>query len=451
MNNPKIALSPKIKNFVYFQPEVLRMLLLGFSAGLPLLLVLGTLSLLLKDAGVSRSDIGYASWIGLAYSIKVLWAPLVDNIKLPFVESLFGKRRSWLLLCQIGICFCLVSISYIDASLHLEKVIIFALVTAFFSATQDIVIDAFRVESNEDKTQGAAAGMYIMGYRLAMILAGAGALYLADAGSWEFSYQIMALCMAIGLIGWLLSPEPEHKTVAVGNSELEKRISNKLFSNSSHSLKDNQFVKIIIRSIFSPIVDFLLRFKWWGIVIIAFIATFRLSDIVMGVMAGVFYRDLGFTNSEIATISKLYGLIMTIVGALLGGYFANKLHILRCLFTASVLVILTNLLFTYMAGEPKSTNLLIAVISMDNLVGGFALGVLMTYLASLVNKEFTATQYALYTSLMTLFGKILGGFSGADVDAWGYELFFTYSAILGVPALLINIALMYREKMLNKK
>lgn len=461
MKNNTIKLQSYVKGFVYFHPEVIRMLLLGFSAGLPYLLVMGTFSWLLKDAGISRTDIGFASWIGLAYSIKVVWSPLVDNLKIPLLHRWFGKRRSWLFVAQVGIAFCLLAIAVTDAGTHTARIIGFALATAFLAATQDIVVDAFRVESVDEKKQGAASAMYIMGYRLAMIAAGAGALMLANeevGGSWEYSYMVMALLMSVGLIGWLLSPEPPHVEREVGTSELDHKVTNHLLQAvPTTQQKLRSFIQTssisqhIIRAIISPFVDFIIRYRWWGLVIIAFIMAFRVSDLVMGVMTNVFYDDMGFSKYEVAKISKIYGLIMTILGAFIGGIAVNRVNILKCLFTGSLLVMLTNLLFAYMATQPKSNELLIGVISIDNLAGGFAQGVLMAYFATLVNKEFTATQYALYTSLMTLVGKILGGFSGADIDRWGYEFFFIYTTFLGIPAVLLVMALMYREKKTQEK
>ncbi|NVJ67033.1 MAG: MFS transporter [Gammaproteobacteria bacterium] len=435
----------------------MRMLLLGFSAGIPYLLVFGTFSLLLKDAGVSRSEIGFVSWIGLTYSIKVLWSPVVDNLKLPIIGNLFGKRKSWLLVTQLGIIACLVGISVSEVSPeNYATVVWFAFFTAFLAATQDIVIDAFRIESNDDKKQGAAAATYIMGYRMAMIVTGAGALVLAEHYSWETSYQIMALCMGVGLLGWLLSPEPEHKFEPLGESKLEKRISNKfvsLFSDQAtqQRIQNNKGFQYFVKAILSPFVDFFTRYKWWAFAIIAFILTYRISDIVMGTMANVFYDDMGFTKSEIAAVSKVYGLLMTIIGAFVGGYVVNKVKILNALMWGIILVIATNLLFAYMSTQPKDLNFLVAVISADNLAGGFSMGVLLSYMAMLVNKDFTATQYALFSSLMTLTGKFVGGFSGVNIDNWGYPIFFTYSAFLGVPAMILIFLLMYREKKLQKQ
>lgn len=454
----RIKLPKSVRNFVYFQPEVFRMLFLGFSAGLPLLLVLGTLSLLLKDAGISKSEIGFASWIGLAYSIKVLWSPVVDNFKLPILSRLLGKRRSWLLFSQVGIALGLFMISQTDAGTDTQRLVVFALITAFLSATQDIVIDAFRVESNDDKKQGAAAATYIMGYRIGMIVAGAGALKIAASYDWEVSYQIMAICMGVGILGGLLSPEPPHKKQVLGETELEKDISEKLLkplANNKETLKEkvqnHPAFMYFVKAILSPFVDFFRRYKWWGLVIIAFILSFRVSDIVLGVMTNVFYDDMGFTKDEIADYSKIYGLIMTIVGAFIGGYVVNKVKILWCLLWGIILVILTNLLFAYMASQPKDVGFLIAVISADNMAGGFSMGVLMAYFATLINEEFTATQFALYTSLMTLTGKVLGGFSGVNIENWGYPMFFTYAASLGIPALLLILALLYRDKTLQQK
>lgn len=458
MNSIRLKLPKSVREFVYFQPEVFRMLFLGFSAGLPLLLVLGTLSLLLKDAGISRSEIGFASWVGLAYSIKVLWSPVVDNFKLPILSRLLGKRKAWLLLAQIGVACGLYMISQTDAGSNTERLLVFALITAFLSATQDIVIDAFRVESNDDKKQGAAAATYIMGYRLGMIMAGAGALKLAASYDWTISYQVMAACMGVGILGCLLSPEPPHKKVVLGESELEQNISRRLlkpFQKSYHkkvdAIQSNRFFQHVVKGILSPFVDFFLRYKWWGIVIIAFILSFRVSDIVLGVMTNVFYDDMGFTKDEIANYSKIYGVIMTILGAFIGGYVVNKIKILYCLLWGIILVILTNLLFAYMATQPKDVSFLIAVISADNMAGGFSMGVLMAYFATLINKEFTATQFALYTSLMTLTGKIIGGYSGVNIDNWGYPMFFTYAALLGLPALVFILALLYRDRLMIKK
>jgi len=454
----RIKLPDSVRNFVYFQPEVFRMLFLGFSAGLPLLLVLGTLSLLLKDAGISRSEIGFASWIGLAYSIKVFWSPIVDNFKLPILSKLLGKRKSWLLFAQIGIAIGLYMISQTDAGTDTQRLVIFALITAFLSATQDIVIDAFRVESNDDKKQGAAAATYIMGYRIGMIVAGAGALKLAASFDWEVSYQIMAICMGVGILGGLLSPEPPHKKQVLGETELEKDISEKVLrplakrkAGLKQKIESLTAFQYFVKAILSPFVDFFQRYKWWGLVIIAFILSFRVSDIVLGVMTNVFYDDMGFTKDEIADYSKIYGVIMTILGAFIGGYVVNKVKILWCLLWGIILVILTNLLFAYMASQPKDVGFLIAVISADNMAGGFSMGVLMAYFATLINQEFTATQFALYTSLMTLTGKILGGYSGVNIDNWGYPMFFTYAASLGIPALLLILALLYREKTLKQQ
>ncbi len=432
------------------------MLLLGFSAGIPYLLVFGTFSLLLKDAGVSRSEIGFATWIGLTYSIKVFWSPVVDNLRLPIIGKLFGKRKSWLLVTQLGIIGCLlgISVSKVTAD-NYTTVVLFAFFTAFLAATQDIVIDAFRIESNDDRKQGAAAATYVMGYRLAMIVTGAGALVLAEHYSWEVSYQIMAMCMGVGLLGWFLSPEPEHKDEPLGESELEKKISRKIISlfskpNSQQKLNSNSAFQYFVKAILSPFVDFFLRYKWWAIAILLLIFTYRISDIVMGTMANVFYDDMGFTKTEIATVSKVYGLVMTIIGAFIGGYIVNKIKILNALLWGIILVIATNFLFAYMSTQPKDLAFLVAVISADNLAGGFSMGVLLSYMAILVNKDFTATQYALFSSSMTFVGKFTGGFSGVNIDSWGYPIFFTYSALLGIPAMLLIFTLMYRERKMQQ-
>ena len=417
---------------VYKQPRVLVMLFMGFSAGLPFLLVFSTLAAWLREAEISRSTIGLFSWVGITYSIKFFWAPVVDRMPLPAVLKKFGKRRSWMLLAQIGIALGLLGMSAISPHSQLFALACFSLLVAFSSATQDITIDAFRIEKAQKEWQAAMAAFYILGYRTALLVAGAGAFYIAEFSSWAFAYQVMAMLMGIGIATTLLVREPKH-VITKATSELEKRL-------ATHVL--GRVGDWVSRSVIAPFVDFFTRNGWVALVILLFIAVFRLSDITMGVMANPFYLDMGFSKPEIANISKIFGFFMTIGGSVFGGLLVMRYGIMRPLLLGAVMVASTNLLFAYMATYGADLSLLAVVISADNLSGGLASAVFIAYLSSLTNTAYTATQYALFSSLMTLPGKFIGGFSGFVVDFHGYVDFFIYAAGVGLPAIILVVVLM---------
>jgi PAT family beta-lactamase induction signal transducer AmpG len=408
------------------------MFFLGFAAGLPLLLVLGTLSFRLREAGIDRTTIGYLSWVGLAYGFKWAWAPLVDRLPLPGLTRALGRRRAWLLLSQLAIVGGLVAMAFADPASGLRALTFAALVVAFASATQDIALDAYRIESAVVEKQGALAAMYQTGYRLAMIWAGAGVLWIAamsaggarghDAGAWTTAYLAMAASMAVGIVAVLLSPEPVRAALPP------------LPSGGS---APDRLAAWLQSAVVGPFADFLRRYRWQALLLLALIATYRISDIVMGIMANPFYVDMGFTKEEVAAVSKVYGVIMTLVGAFVGGALALRLGVLRVLMLGAVLSAASNLLFAWLATRGHDLGGLIFVISADNLSAGIASAAFIAYLSGLTNVAYSATQYALFSSVMLLLPKFVAGFSGALVDAYGYVAFFVSTAALGVPVLLL--------------
>ncbi|MDR3367886.1 AmpG family muropeptide MFS transporter [Rhodoferax sp.] len=411
---------------VYLEPASVRMLLLGFSAGLPLLLVLGTLSFWLREAGIDRTTIGYLSWVGLAYAFKWVWAPLVDRLPIPLLTRWMGRRRSWLLLSQLAILLGLVAMSFNDPQVALTPVVWGALAVAFGSATQDIALDAFRIESADINRQAALAASYQTGYRLAMIWAGAGVLWVAaraqvvgvvgyQHAAWHTAYLVMAASMMLGVLTVLFSPEPLRRPMPPSKNVTEW----------------------LRGALIAPFADFLTRYGWQAVLILALIATYRISDVVMGIMANPFYVDMGYTKDEVAAVTKVFGVIMTLVGAFIGGALAMRFGVMRVLMLGAVLSAASNLLFAGLATRGHDVTGLIFVISADNLSSGIASAAFIAYLSSLTNVNYSATQYALFSSMMLLLPKFLAGYSGRYVDSFGYQNFFTATALLGVPVLLL--------------
>jgi len=420
---------------VYAEPAALRMLFLGFSAGLPLLLVLGTLSFRLREAGVDRATIGYLSWVGLAYGFKWAWAPLVDRLPLPGLTRLLGRRRAWLLLAQLVIVAGLIAMALSDPQAGLQATTIAALVVAFASATQDIALDAYRIESAAVTHQGALAAMYQTGYRLAMIWAGAGVLWIAagaagavsgySAGAWMTAYLAMAASMGIGIAAVLFSPEPRTAAAIA------------VVTDGAADGRMQRLVAWLRIAAIGPFVDFIRRYRWQALLLLALIATYRISDVVMGIMANPFYVDMGYSKEEVATVSKLYGVVMTLAGAFIGGALALRFGVMRILMVGAILSAASNLLFAWLATRGHDLTGLVFVISADNLSAGIASAAFIAYLSGLTNIDYSATQYALFSSVMLLLPKFLAGFSGVFVDAHGYAAFFHATAALGVPVLLL--------------
>ncbi len=421
---------------VYRQPRVLAMLFLGFSAGLPLLLVFGTLSGWLARVGIDKSSIGHISWVALLYGLKFIWAPLVDRAQLPLLGSLLGQRRSWMLLAQAGVIGGLLAMASSDPIAHLDLLVLSALLVAFSSATQDIAIDAWRIEAMPIEVQGAMSGTYQMGYRLGMLLAGGGAFTMAHYQSWPFAYTMLAACMVIGIITTLLIPEPEHTVDRDTWREEEKVIH--FMENSAHlSARQRNVYAWFIGAVVCPFTEFFIRNGRAAIGILLFIGLFRISDITMGIMANPLYVDVGYSDLEIGLVTKTVGPFITIVGALLGGSLVVRFGVMPILLLGAILVIVTNLLFVVVAMLPPDLVYLSLVVGGDNLSGGMAGSAFIAYLSGLTNRAYTATQYALFSSLMLLPAKFMGGFSGDIVDAYGYVNFFIYTAVLGIPAILL--------------
>jgi PAT family beta-lactamase induction signal transducer AmpG len=387
------------------------MLPLGFSSGLPFLLVFSTLSAWLREAGISRTEIGMLSWVALAYSFKFLWAPIVDRYDVPGLANLLGRRRGWMMFAQIVTALGLVGIAVSDPQTSLSLTIASALLVAFASATQDVVVDGWRIDVASTERQGMMAASYQLGYRLALICAGAGALYMAEFVNWRSAYLAMAALMGVGLVGTLLAPR--------GNeSAARERLP-------------------ITAAIIEPLTDLFRRKGLILIPILILIACFRLPDFVAGVMANPLYIDLGFSKTDIANVSKLYGVWVGIIGAFAGGLALTRLGLWWTVLIGAVIAASSNLMFAWLASEGARLDLLTLTISFDNFAAGFAGSALIAYMSGLTSPGFAATQYALLSSLYALPGKLIGGASGAVVDAYGYPLLFTATASIGIPLVIL--------------
>ena len=411
---------------VYRSGAALRMLGLGFSAGLPLLLVLGTLGFRLREAGVERATIGFLSWVGLAYAFKWVWAPLVDRLPLPLLTTWLGRRRSWLLVAQGAVITGLVGMGLSDPRDSLSALVGWAVLVALGSATQDIALDAYRIESAGVDEQAALAATYQTGYRLAMIWAGAGALWLAaraeavgatgyQQAAWQLSYLVMSGSMLLGPLVVLWSPEPQQRVLPAAR-------------NLHEWLKS---------ALVEPFTEFIGRYRWQAVLILGLIAVYRISDVVMGIMANPFYVDMGYSKDEVAAVSKVFGVLMTLVGAFIGGVLSMRLGVMRVLMLGAVLSAASNLLFAWLGTRGHDLQALIWVVSADNLAGGLASSAFIAYLSGLTQVRYSATQYALFSSMMLLLPKWLAGFSGVVVDSVGYSAFFMGTALLGLPVLVL--------------
>lgn len=401
----------------FTRPAALTLLLFGFASGLPFLLVGGTLSVWLKLSGVSLEDIGLISLAGLAYAFKFLWAPLVDRYRLPLLHRL-GRRRGWLLGAQLLLAGALVGMAWLTPAGHLGLFVLLVVVAGFAGATQDVVVDAYRIEIAPADMQGALAATYTLGYRLALLVSGALALTLADHWlPWAGVYLVMAGIVGLIMLVTVWAREPAVHVPLVA---------------------DGDIVDNLRETVVGPFREFFTRFAGvLGIALLAFIGLFKISDQMLGVMAYPFYLDSGFTMTQIAGVSKLFGVWVSIAGAFLGGAVAVKLGPQRTLFIGMVIGAISNLLFVLLAWFPGQVPVFVAVIGGENLAGGFLGAAAVAWLSALVNQSYTATQYALFSSLVALPGKLVGGFSGFMVTGMGYVGFFVLSAAAVVPAVLL--------------
>ncbi len=391
------------------------MLLLGFSAGLPLLLVFGTLSAWLREAGISRTDIGLLSYVALAYSFKFVWAPVIDAVDPPILGRLFGRRRGWMILSQIGIACGLIGLSLGDPKAALMPMVFCALATAFFGATQDVVIDGWRIDAAPASRQGLMSAAYQLGYRFALIASGAGALYIAEYVNWRAAYLAMAALMSVGIGASLLALLP-------GETTRRERLS-------------------VHQAVVEPFADILRRKGLLTIAILLLVGLYRLPDFVAGVMANPLYIDTGFSKVDIANVSKLYGVWIGILGAIAGGIAVSRIGLWWTLLIGAAIAAGSNVMFALLAQAGPRLDMLTLAISIDNFAGSFAGTALIAYMSSLTSASFAATQYALLSSLYALPGKLVGGTSGIVVDAYGYAPFFVGTALIGVPVVILCLVL----------
>ncbi|MBW2659171.1 MAG: MFS transporter, partial [Deltaproteobacteria bacterium] len=491
---------------VWTDPKVIAMLFLGFSAGIPLLLIFSTLSVWLREAGVARAAVTFFSWAALGYSFKFIWAPVVDLMPLPLLTRKLGRRRSWLLVAQAAIICAIIWMASIDPADNINNLTMMAMAAVmlgFSSATQDIVIDAYRIECSKTAMQAMLASTYIAGYRTGMLVAGAGSLFLASylgtkTGSysysaWKVTYLCMAAVMMAGVVTTLFIDEPEEggkaRHVYSVNEYLRflllfllviSAFAVTFFYSADYStaLKDSVatlfpaggkitgFLVELLRFLFAvgaalvaakiieltgvvdprmvrqtyiaPIKDFFVRYGGkTALVILLLVGFYRLSDIVLGVVSNVFYLDMGFSKNVIAGITKSFGLAMILAGGFLGGMLTVRFGVNKILFLGAFLSSITNLLFMALAGSGTDVTMLTLVIAADNLSAGIATTAFIAFLSSLTSISFTAVQYAIFSSLMTLFPKLIGGYSGTMVSTMGYEKFFLITAVMGLPVLLL--------------
>jgi PAT family beta-lactamase induction signal transducer AmpG len=431
---------------IYGRPRMLSMLALGFSSGLPFMLIYSTLSAWLRQSGIARATIGMLAWVSLVYTLKFLWAPVIDRLRLPFIGRALGQRRSWMLLAQLSIAAALVAISTTDPRTQVLRIAAFALWLAFSAATQDVAIDAWRIESAPVREQGAMAAAYQLGYRLAILIATAGALWIAADAGWARCYGAMAGLVGVGVITTMLVREPER--IAPRASVLrEQRVIAWLERRGHWPRSLRHAGAAFFGAVLCPIIDFFSRYGLsLGLLMFAFIGTYRLTDYSMGAMANPFYLDLHFTLKQIAAVAKVFGTVWSIAGILIGGFAVARLGRVRSLLLGSVLVIISNLCFAALAahGQPSVPGLA-TVISLDNFAQGVHGTALIAFMSSLTSASYTATQYAVLSSLYALPPKLLMGTSGLMVDALGYPQFFVYTASLSLPALLLLYLLARRR------
>ncbi|MCG6941287.1 MAG: MFS transporter [Thiohalocapsa sp.] len=481
--------------------RVVTMLFLGFSAGIPLLLIFSSLSLWLREAGVQRHAVTFFSWAALGYSFKFVWAPLVDRLPLPWLTRRLGRRRGWLLLAQLAIVTAILLMSSIDPAAGgdaLVRMALAAVMLGFSAATQDICIDAYRIESAPPELQGMLSAAYIVGYRIGMVASGAGALFLAAVflssadhyvyNAWSLTYAIMAGTMLVGIVTTLVMPEPARNrkldypypassyarlvvvfVCAAAAFVATFFASGEAFSALKNALGGGAFTSLLAEALrlaiaitmaglvgtalvlvglvdramaaetwIAPVLDFFRRYGLaTALLLLALVGLYRISDIVLGVIANVFYQDLGFTKPEIAKAVNTFGVLVSIVGGFLGGLLATRFGVMRILMLGAALSAATNLAFVALAYAGHNVPMMYATVSADNLAAGLASAAFVAFLSSLTNVQFTAVQYAIFSSLMTLLPKTLGGYSGSIVDAIGYPGFFIFTTLIGVPVLIL--------------
>lgn len=401
---------------VYLDRRMLIVLLMGLSSGLPLLLTLSTLSYWLAKVGVDKTTIGLFALVGIPYSFKFLWAPLIDQARIPLLTRLLGRRRSWIIVTQTALVLAILAMGMTDPAVDAWWTASAALAVAFFSATQDIVIDAYRIEILAADEQGAGAAATQAGYRVGLIIAGAGALALSDALAWPVVFALLAGVVMLCMIVVLLAPEPAPPAdwVAGEHEPFELRLR---------------------RAVIDPFAEFMRRRGW--LVILAFVLFYKFGDAIGGVMANPFYVELGFTGVEVASVSKIFGVIMTLTGIAAGGLMVARYGMFPTLLVGGILQAAANLLYAVLAGIGHDILWLAVVIGADNFAGGIGSAAFVAYLSSLCNVAFTGTQYALLTSFMAAGRTMLSSGAGWLATVLGWPAFFVATTFLAVPGLLL--------------
>ena len=399
---------------VYLRPEILRLVFLGFSSGLPLALTFSTLSVWLAENGVEKSTIGLFAALGLPYTLKFIWAPLIDRAPLPVLTRWLGRRRAWVLFSQAALVLAIFALGQSDPSVDAGKMALLALVVSFCSASQDIVLDAYRVETLNERTYAAGAAVFVWGYRIAMLVSGAGALYIASGADWSLAYSVMAALMGVGIITILISPEPAT-------------------ADNTGPAMGNWFADAVA----GPFVQFIGSRGWMAVVVLAFVVFYKLGDSMAGVMTNPFLVELGFTKVEIANVSKIYGFTATMAGLAIGGWLLNASGLVKSLWICGILQLLSNLMFAAQAEVGHSVSFLALTIGFENLSGGMGTAIFIAYLSSLCNISYTATQYALLSSLFAIPRTLISSGTGYVAEAVAWTDFFIYTAVGAVPGLLL--------------
>jgi PAT family beta-lactamase induction signal transducer AmpG len=409
---------------VYSSRRMVIVLLMGLASGLPLLLTLSTLSYWLSKVGVDKTTIGLFALVGIPYSFKFVWAPIIDHVRLPVLSAWLGRRRGWLLLLQACLAVAILIMGMTDPTLAPLTVAAAAVAVAFFSASQDIVIDAYRIEILHEEEQGAGAAATQTGYRVGLIIAGAGAIALSDFIGWPAIFTLLAAIIVVCMVVTLLAPEPAEPARAPVAAE--RRV------DADRLALLTQWIK---RAVIDPFADFMGRRGW--LVILAFVLLYKFGDAIGGVMTNPFYNELGFTGVEIASISKVFGVIMTVVGAIAGGALVARIGLFKALVVGGILQAVTNLLFALLAVTGKDLTMLAVAIGADNFTGGLGSAAFVAYLSSLCNRAFTGTQYALLTSFMAAGRTMLSSGGGWLADHMDWASFFVLTTFLAVPGLLL--------------
>lgn len=412
---------------VHLEYRTVLIALLGFSSGLPLLLVYGTLSAWLRDEGVSLTVIGWFSVASSAYALKFLWSPLVDRVSLPVFGRLLGRRRGWLLASQLCVMAAIVALGGSDPKTDLAWTAALAVLLAFASATQDIVVDAYRIEILDESRMGAGAANYVIGYRVATFASGAGALVIADQAGWFWAYAVMAVLVLIGIGATLAGPEPK-RGETTGETEGGPRAA--------------RIVAALNDAVVMPFADFLRRAHWPAILL--FVALYKYGDALLGVMANPFYLDIGFTKTEVGLVTKGFGLAMTVVGGIVGGAMVARLGTLKALFVGGILQAASNAVFALQAHVGPELPMLFATIGVENLTGGIGTIAFVAYLSGLCNIAYTATQFALLTSLMGFTRTVMASGGGWFADHVDWVSYFLLTGLAAIPGLVLLVWLMKR-------